>query len=133
MRQLPADFWPTSGQSNTMSYLDTTLLRFQGLICRICGFCILFCCGDIVKTLKKRDFQKFTILQKRTYQNLQQLPDHFSPTSGLYSTLGYLGAQLLRFWRLIFRILGFCTLLGSGYIIKTTNYDLYMAIKVWRN
>ena len=49
---------------------------------------------------------------------MRQLPDHFSPTSGLLSAMDYLEPKLLRFQGLICRINHFCNPIGLEFIAK---------------
>ena len=51
-------------------------------------------------------------------QNLRHLPDRFSPTSVLVSTVDYLEHKLLRFQGLICRINHFCNPIGLEFIAK---------------
>ena len=54
---------------------------------------------------------QFLILEG-DYENLRQLPDHFSPTSGPAGLMEYLELIFLRFQELICRISHFCILLS---------------------
>ena len=45
---------------------------------------------------KKEKYQTHTELETDK-QKLRMVPGHFSPTSGLFSAMGYLKAKLLRF------------------------------------
>ena len=99
LRPLPGHFSPTSGLFRAIGYLEAKLLRFQILIWRIVGFCILLGSGDIRKNVKCLLSVNLRIWKnwKNYNENLQQLPDHFSPSSGLFSTMSYLETKLPRF------------------------------------
>ena len=99
LQQLPDHFSPSSSLFSTIGYLEAKLLRFQILIWRIVGFCILLGSGDIRKNVKCLLSVNLRIWKnwKNYNENLQQLPDHFSPSSGLFSTMSYLENKLLRF------------------------------------
>ena len=51
-------------------------------------------------------------------KNLQQFPEQFLPTFGLFRAMSFLEAKLLKFQRFICHIKGFFILLGSRDIRK---------------
>ena len=58
-------------------------------------------------------------------ENLRQLPDHFSPTSGPAGLMKYLELIFLRFQGLICRISHFCILLSCGDIVRNVKYEIF--------
>ena len=50
---------------------------------------------------------RYEFLVEGEKANLALINDHFSPTSGLFSILGYLGVKFFRFRGLIYRIVAF--------------------------
>ena len=78
----------------------------------------------------KRDFNGNTLIYLLTYlegdnENLRQLPDHFSPTSGPAGLMGYLELIFLSFQGLICRISHFCILLSCGDIVRNVKYEIF--------
>ena len=65
MQQLPDHFLPTLSQFSAMTYLDTNLFRFQGLIWRILDFCILLGSGDVAKTVKNVIFENLQFCKNK--------------------------------------------------------------------
>ena len=59
------------------------------------------------------------------YENLRQLPDPFSPTSGTAGLMKYLELIFLRFQELICRISHFCILLSCGDIVRNVKYEIF--------
>ena len=109
-----------------MGNLETKLLRFQRLIWRIVGFCILLGSRDIRKNIKRSLSVNLRIFKNRRNdnENLRLLPGHFSPTSGLLSAVGYLEPKLLRSRRWEWHIIGFC----SSIIIEVMAQNVKITI-----
>ena len=59
------------------------------------------------------------------YENLRQLPDHFSPTSGPAGLMEYLELIFLSFQGLICRISHFCILLSFGDMLRNVKYEIF--------